>query len=290
MIHNHLEQDFVSGQLGVLLGPGVQAVNQRHVVVGVGRIPLAAKQRRVVTGHSVGMVLDDGILNLLNQRQCAGCFLGGRIEGDSNVVVAMLCNCLGEVVAIALRPLKSPVVVAHDLVLEGTDGQLNVLARPGVNAVGQCHVIVGVGAGPVQITGYRVSRDLNGGNRAFDFKPGSTVVVIKGEYILSIAIELVGVAGMLGGYPIAIRCYILAIGGGAITELNEITPVAIGSGEAIAEAEVNILVLNGGGIGPCAVSIFNHRSTTVGMPTCKGGVTNNVHSCIGVNANERNHH
>ena len=113
--------------------------------------------------------------------------------------------------------------------------------------------------------------------------------LVKGKHIFfTTATEDVGtvVTCLLGGNPITCADVRVAIVGAIAVVAVENAPLIV---LPVAKNKVHRTV-NRGGIGIGAVTIVGHLDTSTGIPVAEGVRTNNVHCCIGMNANESNQH
>ena len=139
-ILHHLELDIAGLELNTLLAPVINArVALAHDVGFGGRIPFLSKECCRSTSHNVEVV--GGLVQL----GFAVDFLGLLVEGDGHGVVAVLGNVVGVVLA---GICHAPIVVLNDLEEEFARGEVHTLPVESVEAVGQRHVVVGVGFAP----------------------------------------------------------------------------------------------------------------------------------------------
>ena len=282
-VGNNLELELIaSGHLNIVLGPGVEAVSQGHEVCFVVCVPIRTEHVLRTSNDVVGF-------KLLDRSERAGCFAGLGVEGDGDVVDAIARNFLGEVVAHALRPLKAPVVVAHNFVRERAFAQSDILQSDGVNTVLEGHVADGVLLVPVvEIADCAVNGDHGRCNITVNHELG--VFLVKGEDVFTVTIELVSIASpVLRGCNPLTRIRGVAVVCGAETVVKQCIPVTGILGLAIKEVEINGLTVQGSHNRVCAVTIVSHFLGIIGAPATHRAVTNNVHLRVSVQANEHNH-
>ena len=81
VVDNHLERDRTGGELNVLLGPGVEAVNEGHVVVCIAGSPLGAEQGSGSTSYGVSVATNGRLLkSTVNLEFAVGLIVGHGVR------------------------------------------------------------------------------------------------------------------------------------------------------------------------------------------------------------------